>query len=347
MFNAAIGRSISIMGHMSSHTKRGWVMGLAAGACLGLPAWSDNPQSQTGSSVVVVSPGSPSTKTGWLERSERFGGIKAETRPKLDTTMQFSFASEVREINARGGQRVNKGEVLMRARDAEIVAALDQQRLVANSDLEIKAAEIGLEFAEFRFDQLRAGGNYTPAEFEELKSGARNAKVQLDQAKVNLERQKLALKQLEGQAERYYLTAPFDGIVEEVMVEVGQGVNEQQKVMRVVNIDNLILDAMADTEETLQLSLKGGSRAWVLLDLPGQAPIVEGKVDYVSPVADSVSQTRRVRVDIPNPQGWPAGTQARVRFTAPASEVATTTPPSPGSAASRPEATPTTSGVTR
>jgi multidrug efflux pump subunit AcrA (membrane-fusion protein) len=41
---------------------------------------------------------------------------------------------------------------------------------------------------------------------------------------------------------------------------------------------------------------------------------------YVSPVADSVSQTRRVRVEIDNPEGWPAGTQARVRFTEPTGE---------------------------
>ena len=34
-------------------------------------------------------------------------------------------------------------------------------------------------------------------------------------------------------------------------------------------------------------------------------------------MADPVSQTRRVRVEIENPAAWPAGTQARVRLSGP------------------------------
>jgi hypothetical protein len=39
-------------------------------------------------------------------------------------------------------------------------------------------------------------------------------------------------------------------------------------------------------------------------------------------VADSVSLTRRVRVEIENPKGWPAGTQAVVRFEKPSGQFA-------------------------
>lgn len=278
----------------------------------------------------VLTPAAQVHGEDWEQRAERFGGDKAETRPRLDTAMQFSFATEVREINARGGQKVAKGEVLMRARDAEIIAALDQQRLVAESDLEIKGAERALELAEFRFTMLKAGKGFSPAEFEELRVAADTARIQRDVAKLNLERQKLALKQLEGQAERYYLLAPFDGIVEEVMVEIGQGVSEQQKVLRLVNTDKLILDVYADTDQTMRLGLTGGSKAWVLVDVPegmgvgGGGGMVEGVVEYVSPVADSVSKTRRVRVEIANTKAWPAGTQARVRFTAPDAQSADT-----------------------
>ena len=317
--------------------KAAWVSAgvIACGVCAGVTK-SENPIDPGAAAREVAPQGNPgggtrvtitlapatSSGDGWEARAERFGGYKAETRPKLDTTMQFAFATEVREINARGGQRVNKGEVLMKARDAEIVAALEQQRLVAGSDLEVRSAEAALELAEFKFNQLKAGKNFSPAEFEELRIGASSAMHQRDQAKLNVDRQKLALKQLEGQAERYYLVAPFDGIVEEVMVEIGQGVTEQQKALRLVNIDRLILDAYADTHQTLALSMGKGGKAWVLVDVPGEAAVVEGTIDYVSPVADSVSQTRRVRVEIQNPKGWPAGTQARVRFTDPGAAVA-------------------------
>lgn len=320
---------------MRNRAKLAWMSAgvVAVGLCGG-QAKSDNPEAaarevapqaggRAAAVVITLTPSSGGSQSdGWDTRAERFGGYKAETRPKLDTTMQFSFATEVREVNARGGQRVAKGEVLLKARDAEIVAALEQQRVVAGSDHEIRAAEAALELAEFKFNQLKASKNFSNVEFEELRIGAVSARIQRDQAKINLERQRLALKQLEGQAERYYLVAPFDGIVEEVMVEIGQGVTEQQKALRLVNIDRLILDAYADTNETLALKMNTGGRAWVLVDVPGETAVVEGSIDYVSPVADSVSQTRRVRVEIANPKGWPAGTQARVRFTDPGSAVA-------------------------
>lgn len=269
-----------------------------------------------------------SDKRAWQAAATNFGGFKADTRPKLDTTMQFSFATEVREILVTGGQSVKKGDMLMKARDLEIVGALEQQRLLATSDLEVQGSEKALELAVFRLEQLKGSTTFSPLEFEEASIASQTARIQRDQAKVNLQRQQFALKQLEGQAERYYLIAPFDGQVEEVMVEVGQGVSEQQKALRLVNTDSLILDAAADTDQTLRLNLGKGGKAWVLIDVPDKPAVVEGVIDYVSPVADSVSQTRRVRVEIENTAKWPAGVQARVRFIQPtAAQLPTTAAP--------------------
>lgn len=258
-----------------------------------------------------------SSPSAWDRACERFTGYKADTKPSNDVVMKFSFSTEVREINVVGGQRVRKLDVLMRARDAEIKAAIEQQRVLADNDLEVQGAEKQLELATFRFNQLKSGGTYSPTEFEELRIQAETARVQRDQAKKNLEQQRYRLDQLKGQYERYYLEAPFDGIIEEVMIQVGQGVTEQDQVLRIVNTEKLWLDPYASTPETIRLNLQEGSPAWVLVDLPDQPLVVKGKVLYVSPVADSVSQTRRVRVEIANPAGWPAGTQARVRFTQP------------------------------
>jgi len=83
-----------------------------------------------------------------------------------------------------------------------------------------------------------------------------------------------------------------------------------------VDISLLWLDASVDTNETINRGLKPGTPAWVLMDLPSPA-LVEATVLNISPVADSVSQTRRVRVEIKNSKEWPAGVPSRVRFTEP------------------------------
>lgn len=307
---------------MTTRTMGGMAAALLAAAGLCRGTTSDNQNQVAPAKQPVATPRStPALADGeWENIAASFGGSKADTKPSRDAVMQFTFSAEVREINAVGGQNVKKGFVLMRARDADVVAANARQKDLASNELEIQGTEQQLRLAEFKFEQIKASGTYSPTEFEEADIGRKVARVQHEQAKRNKKQQELTLIQAEAQHERYWLEAPFDGIIEEVMVEVGEGVTEQTKVLRIVNTEKMWLDPYADTRETIRLGLKEGSPAWVLIDMPDAPKLVRGKVLYVSPVADSVSQTRRVRVEIENPKGWPAGTQARVKFVEPSGE---------------------------
>jgi membrane fusion protein (multidrug efflux system) len=137
--------------------------------------------------------------------------------------------------------------------------------------------------------------------------------MEYEQAKVTLDRFKSRL-------DRLRLYAPFDGIIETVTVDVGQSVGEEDPVLRVVNTDSLRMDVAANTDETLRLGLKPGDAAWVLIDVPGEHRVYVGEITEVSPVAYYATRQRRVRVEMPNPDGWPAGLPAWVRFTEPTGE---------------------------
>ncbi len=274
------------------------------------PAWSQAPG--TGGAQRAL----PAT-IEWERLSAEFAGTPAATKPSRDAQMSFPASTEIMEIPVKGGQRVKKGELLVRARDAEIVTAIDQQRALAENELEIQGARAQKELADIRLQNLKDSKVFSPEEFDQRRIEAQTAAVQLEQAKFNKQQQQLRLAQMQAQYERYRLVAPFDGIIDEITADVGQGVTEQDKVLRVVNIDQLWLDPTPPTALTLELDLKPGSPAWVLVDLPGRPQLVQGKVIEVSAVADSVSLTRRVRVEIENPKGWPAGTQAVVRFSKP------------------------------
>jgi RND family efflux transporter MFP subunit len=257
---------------------------------------------------------------GWEGIARKFEGSKADTKPSRDSTMAFTIPAEVREVHASGGLAVKKGDLLIRARDSDVVALVEGQKIQSESDSEVKANQLAVELADLKFTRLKDANNFSKAEFDDLRVQLATAKVQLEQARSRKAMEEKRLTQAEGQLERYRLEAPFDGVIEEVKVEVGQGVKESEPVVRVVNIDRMWLETYAPTSETIRLRLKEGSPAWVLVDLPDGARLVEGKVLYVSPVADSVSQTRRARVEIVNSEKWPAGIQARVRFTDPGSE---------------------------
>ena len=280
----------------------------------------------------------------WEAISAPFGGSKSDTKPSRDSTMNFPFPTQVSEVKVVGGQHVKKGDLLLRAQDADVVAAMEQQRLMAENTLEIQGAEAALELANIKFEALKKSGTYSQSEYDEARIQAQTSLVQRDQAKFNLQQQKERLKQLEGQYEHYRLVAQFDGIVDRVMVDVGMGVSENDKIIRVVNTDLLWLDAFPRTAETISLDLKAGSRAWVLIDTPGRPRLVDGHVVEVSPVADSVSLTRRIRVEVENPAGWPAGMLARVRFSEPSAEWNAYRPP--GSDTQRSATDPAPGGTT-
>lgn len=290
-------------------------------------AFAQSTPTPAGPGAASVAAGESSSAKRWMSLVESFAGGKesagkalAKVDPCRDVTMRYVFPAEVAEVLVKGGDRVKQGQVMSRVRDADIKAAIEQQRLAADSDLEVRGARASADLAKFRFEQLKTGGVFTPEDFERARADSLTTQVQYEQALLNRQVQKAGLDRLIGQFERYRLEAPFDGIVENVMIEVGRGVGEQVDAIRVVNIDNLWLDAYPDTEETLRLGLKSGSPAWVLLNLPEKPALIQGKVLYVSPAADYVGQTRRVRVEIPNPLEFPAGLQGAVRFTEPSSE---------------------------
>lgn len=300
----------------------GWWIGAmgitAATALTGLAGAGLLPQQ--GGATAPVSGATRSANENWETLSASFGGVATNTKPSRDVLMRFGQPTEIREIPVKAGQRVKAGELLMKARDSEFLPALEQQKQRSESELEIKAAAADLELAEFRFRNQQAAKDksaFSEIEYEEARINLATKRIQLDQAKFNHDQEKLRYDQAKGQYERLRLEAPFDGIVEQVIGELGQGVNEQTDVIRVVDVSRLWLEAYAPVEQTIDLKLETGSQAWVLLDVRGEIKVVPGKVLHASPVADSVSGLRRVRVEISNEEALPAGLRARVRFIAP------------------------------
>jgi RND family efflux transporter MFP subunit len=257
------------------------------------------------------------------EVATSFGGWEWVSRPSKDAVMSFTITAEIAEIRAVGGQRVRAGEVMIRARDEEAQAGLAVQRVRASNDALVASARASVDLAEVRFKRIKeadAQNAASPQEIDERRVAVDAARAALANAERQLEEERKRLVQLEEQAKRYAIEAPFDGIVEAVAMDVGQAVEPPAPVIRVVAVDPMWVDLPVPTGETLGLGmgggLKPGAKAWGLIDVPG-APVLEGTVLYVSPVADAAAETRRVRVELKNPQMLPPGTRARVRFTAP------------------------------
>lgn len=252
--------------------------------------------------------------------ADSFGGEKFVTRASRDATLSFTFPAEVAEILVLGGQKVSRGDPLIKARDEDVRLQRDHAKQVAESDLDIQKAQAGADLAEVEYDaqkELRdkRGGSLIDLKRSEAMLKARN--VDLEIAKYEKRQHATELMIRQAQLDRLTIKAPFDGRIDEVMVDVGQVKRETEPALRIVNTDPLWVDVPAPTGQTITLGLKPGDKAWVLLDLPGDPAVYLGKVIEVAAAADAASNTRRVRVELSNPNDWPSGMTAWVRFTAP------------------------------
>ena len=122
----------------------------------------------------------------------------------------------------------------------------------------------------------------------------------------------LQLNQARARHEQYILRAPTDGIVEIVTVEEGELVETLNPVLQLVVIDPLWIDAAVPTDQTLDLKISDAVQ--VRIDLPGHNEPVMGKIIHMAEVADAASNTRLVRVEMPNPKLLPAGIQVTLDF---------------------------------
>lgn len=249
-----------------------------------------------------------------------FGGIYHFTQPSKDAMMGFSQPSEVRSVLVSVGDRVEKGDVLVRARDGDIQAAYRLQQRRAENRFEILAAENRVKLAQIEFDnqqmaQDMGGGN--TLEYERSKASLENAKIELDTANERFIEQGIILERQEADLERFAITAQFDGMVAAIEVTAGQAMQDSEPVLRLVSIDPLQVKVPTPTSTVLAEQLERGDKAWVAVSVAGKPKMFEGTITEVSPVADFGSDKVWVKVEMPNPDRLLSGLPAWVRFSEP------------------------------
>ena len=276
--------------------------------------------------VVVLAVGALSVPVGAQAPGDipditTFGGVKAPVRASRDATLSFTFPAEVAKVLVKGGQRVKQGELLLQAKDEEARAQRDLQKSQAESDLDVQKAQTGVDQAQVEFDGWKVMKDKKSAgsdiEYDRARTVLAARKVELEIAKLQVVQARIQLALRQAQLDRFAMVAPFDGIVDNVLVEVGEVKRDTEPVLKIVATDPLWIDANAPTNQTIMLRLKPGDQAWVVLELPGEPAVHVGRIIEVGAEADAASGTRRVRVELANVTGWPAGVQAWVRFTPP------------------------------
>ncbi len=204
----------------------------------------------------------------WLTVSGRLAAVRA-------TDVSTEEAGVVEEILADRGTEVEKGEVLV---------LLDRRLL----DAQWKAAEAAAVLRRYNEERTRTLYDEESVSKQEML----RVHTESEQARQNAEIARLHY-------ERAAIASPFDGVVVDRKVEVGQFVVPGQVVARVVDSSELELEAYVTEAEVARLRVGAPAR----LEVTGISDPVWARLRWVSVEASPVTGKFALEIRVSNPEG--------------------------------------------
>ena len=197
-----------------------------------------------------------------------------QTQPNRIVELRAETDGRIIELGVQRGAQVRAGDRIarldIRDREARRVRA---QALVAQRELELQAAR-------------------------KLKESQYVSETQLAEGYARVVSAQAELKEIQIEIAQTELTAPFDAVMQERAVELGDYVNSGDTIAEMVDIDPLIVAGDINERDVNRIEVGG----------PGFARFVngetlEGTVRYIASVANENTRTFRVELAIPNPEG--------------------------------------------
>lgn len=238
--------------------------------------------------------------------------IEAITKPGGDVTLSFVQPGKIQKILTNEGSLIERGELLAVLEDS--VEQIQYKMLSAKKEDTTQLAIISTELAQKISDlQLMEEGlneGAIPAwDVEHARMAVENARLNEQLALFEKRQDDLKVQEIKAILNQLRLSSPIGGMVDEIMVKEGESVQATSPVVRIVSINQLVLDVATPLEQAKELT-------------PGQKveircsdnTVLNGTVENISIVSDAAAGTIRVRVKAENPDRRPSGERVSVSF---------------------------------
>lgn len=208
--------------------------------------------------------------------------------PKTKVQISAQVAARVTALPFREGDRVKKGDVVVRLDSRDLVAALESTQASKKAEearLDGAKAALARSDSELqRQRKLATTGDASKSALEAAESEFLRSKSQVDSSTQNIEIARANIARAQKDLENCEIVAPFDGLVTKLTVEVGELVlvgtfnNAASVIMEIADLDVMLLKARVD--EANVAPVKAGQKAKVFINAY-RGRTFEGSVDRV------------------------------------------------------------------
>jgi membrane fusion protein (multidrug efflux system) len=207
---------------------------------------------------------------------QHFIDLQGSVATREDVVVLSEMSGTLYQIVVTEGQRVSKGAVLAKIDDG----GMTQRR--AQLAIQMNLAKTSFEKQERLWNQ------------------GIGSEMQFLQAKANFEAQLEGLKQLDSQLNKTVITAPFSGVVDEIMAQQGSVVYPgQSPIMRIINLQNMYIEA--EVPERHLSAITQGAKVEVFFPILNRS--VNTTIKQVGQYINQANRTFKIEIAVPNLDG--------------------------------------------
>lgn len=198
--------------------------------------------------------------------------LRGYTEALRTVSLKSQVKGRIAELPVEKGMRVQKGDAICRIDVEDREANYNESvALVTQRELEYAASE-----------KLFAQGHRSETQHSAAKSALEAAVARSLRTKVDLD--------------NTVIRAPFDGVINDRLIEVGDYMKEGEVCALIMEEDPFLV--VADISENDISKIKVGDTARAVLQNGQQ---LNGKIRYISSIADTATRTFRVELEVANP----------------------------------------------
>jgi membrane fusion protein, multidrug efflux system len=260
-------------------SKRPWLIAVAISLFLLLWLLSGDAfraQEQAGAEQPAAEAGLSKVQVQWLQAQpmQRQHVVQGQIEAWRRVELRAQISGSVTRLDRDKGSPVQQGERLLS------LSADNRPAQVAKGEAEVRQRQAEVNAAQ----RLRERNLISANELARLQSELAKARAELDMARISLQ--------------NTTISAPFAGIYDQRLVELGDFVQPGQSLLSLVDISQLKVSAQIAQQEVTQLKIGQPVRIELL-----DGRQMTGELHFIAAAADPGSRSFRIEVRVANPEG--------------------------------------------
>lgn len=243
-----------------------------------------------GAAVVLAAP---------AVRADEFIGL---VYPERELSLSLGQGGIISQISVRPGQSVKAKQVLLVLDDRMQQIEMNRRKVVMDDRSELNATEDRVRVLKGLYEDSRRvyekTGSVSRDELSRLEVEYSAARARVEQLQAQKGRERLEYDSARQEVTMRRLTAPISGVITRVQPKVGEWAKPGDLMMELVDPDACYLKINVPMK--FAQGVRAGMRMPVRVDGSGAAETVNGRVSFVSAVADPASGLVEIRIAFAN-----------------------------------------------